>query len=86
MSFIDLDTPIVVVETSYITISKYRFIITDIKLNLEMSYQIFCYGSDDDIKILKTIVGKIEGPEYQAWGTDDSYIENYIRDQVLKLM
>jgi len=72
-----LDEPIVLVKQ----INKYKYQLTDLIPDVSISYQIWCYNSND--VFIKALSGIIEGEEYSNWGEDDNYIENIIRLRVV---
>jgi len=72
-----LDEPIVLVKQ----INKYKYQLTDLIPHVSISYQIWCYNSND--VFIKALNGVIEGDEYSNWGEDDNYIENIIRLRVV---
>lgn len=75
-----LDEPIVVVST--INIGKYRYELMNLIPHLEVSYQVWCYNSNDEF--VKHFTGKIEGDEYSAWGSDDRYLDDLIKLKLIQ--
>lgn len=77
MSYITLDTPII--QTVVKTYTK--FLIKEVKVNINSSATI--------IILLKPLVGDIiskvlemNGDDYNSWGSDDSYIIEFIKQKL----
>lgn len=81
--FANLEEPIVLVETTTSTITKYRYALTEFVPHTEVSFHLYCYDESD--KLVKHIMGKIEGEEYIAWGADDTYIDDLMKAKVSAL-
>jgi hypothetical protein len=81
MSEILLDTPIrklVALEYDRFKIKNF-----DLKLNESVSIIIILYPVNPDHSVeCRTIV--IEGQDYDAWGNDDAYVINFIKNKLLE--
>jgi hypothetical protein len=69
------------VFTQTFQIKKYRFIVFNHFLHKSVSLNIYLMDMNGDI--VHTIPKLIEGEEYGAWGTDDSYLEGIV-DKIVK--
>ncbi len=81
MSEIFLETPI----RKLIALEYDRFKIKnfDLKLNEKVSIIILLYPVNPDHSVeCRTIV--IEGQDYEAWGNDDAYVINFIKNKLLE--
>jgi hypothetical protein len=81
MAEIFLDTPIrklVALEYDRFKIKNF-----DLKLNEKVSIIILLYPVNPDHSVeCRTIV--IEGQDYDAWGNDDAYVINFIKNKLLE--
>jgi hypothetical protein len=78
---VDLENPII-----YSTVKEIKYYIYELNniiTNTSVSYKITCLTEQKEF--VKVLFGVIEGEEYLAWGNDDSYIENLIKQKVLEL-
>jgi len=77
MNKITLDTPKVVVKT----ITYTEFAIKDIKVNLNQTakFIVILYGDETDV-----VEFEMTEQEYAIWGTDDSYIIDYIKQKLIE--
>jgi hypothetical protein len=76
--------PIVDIDGVFIQtfqIKKYNFYVCDIQLHTSITLVI--YLLDNIGNQVHTIHKLIEGEEYDAWGTDDSYLEG-LADKIVK--
>jgi hypothetical protein len=76
-----LDTPI----RKLIALEYDRFKIKDfqLKLNESVSIIILLYPVNPDHSVeCRTIM--IEGADYEAWGNDDAYVINFIKNKLLE--
>jgi len=75
MSKIALDTPKVVTKT----ITYTEFAIKDIIISLNQSarFIVILYGDDTDVVDIE-----MNTQEYQSWGSDDSYVIQFIKDKL----
>jgi len=81
MSEILLDTNLV--KTQVITYNRFKIKNFDLKLNESVSIIILLYPVNPDHSVeCRTIV--IEGADYEAWGFDDEYIINFIKNKILE--
>ena len=69
------------VYTQSFQIKKYRFFVCNLALHKSVSMVI--YLIDIDGREVHSIEKQIEGEEYDAWGTDDTYLEG-IADTYVK--
>jgi hypothetical protein len=78
---IPLDTPI----RKLVALEYDRFKIRnfDLKLNESVSIIILLYPVNPDHSVeCRTIV--MNGADYEAWGTDDAYVINFIKNKLLE--
>jgi len=77
MSKITLDTPKVVTKT----ITYTQFAIKDIiiTLNTSAKFIVILYGDDTDVVEIEMTT-----EEYNLWGTDDSFIIEFIKTKLLE--
>tara|TARA_R100001163_G_C5046584_1_gene183830 strand:- start:747 stop:1025 length:279 start_codon:yes stop_codon:yes gene_type:complete len=75
----NLDEP--VIKTKTYTISNYSFAILSVIPNVKANIQILI--NDDRKETHEVYNCCIEGEEYNAWGNDDTYIEEWIKNYVL---
>ena len=76
-----LDTPI----RKLIALEYNRFKIKDfqLKLNESVSIIILLYPVNPEQSVeCRTI--EIKGPDYEAWGNDDTYVINFIKNKLLE--
>lgn len=64
-------------------IISYTYTLDNIVPNQSVDYKIVCFAINNDV--VKVLIGKIEGDEYLAWGNNDVYIEDIIKQKVLAL-
>ena len=76
-----VDPPITLIETKYIV--KYRYYLYNLILNQEVTI-IIDYNNSQERQIYQSII-RLEGEQYNAWGSDDSYIQNIVLAEVDKL-
>ena len=74
-----LDKP--VIKTLTYTISNYSFAILNVVPNVKANIQILI--NDDEKRTHEIYNCCIEGEEYNKWGTDDTYIEDWIKNYVM---
>jgi hypothetical protein len=74
-----LDEPIT--KTTIDIINNYSFAILSIIPNEKANIQILI--NDDKNETKATYDCSIEGEEYNAWGNDDTYIEDWIKNYVM---
>jgi len=74
-----LDEPIT--KTTIDIINNYSFAILSIIPNEKANIQILI--NDDKNQTKATYDCYIEGEEYNAWGNDDTYIEDWIKNYVM---
>ena len=77
-----LDIPLEVKLIKYIY--SYTYDLGNIISNKSVEYKIVCFT--DTKEVVKVIIGKIEGDEYNEWSDDDKYIENLINQKVLDIV
>jgi uncharacterized HAD superfamily protein len=77
MPIVDIDG----VFTQTFQIKKYNFYVCNIQLHTSITLVISLQDADD--RDIHTIHKIIEGEEYDAWGTDDSYLEG-LADKYVK--
>jgi hypothetical protein len=77
----NFELPISISETKII--AKYKYYLYNLILNQEVTI-IIDYFNNDGRQVYQT-VRKLEGDEYNAWGSDDSYIENIVSLEVEKV-
>lgn len=76
-----IELPISILETKIV--SKYKYYLYNLILNQEVTI-IIDYFNNEGRQVYQTI-RKLVGDEYNAWGSDDSYIENIVSLEVEKL-
>ncbi|QIG59391.1 putative anthocyanidin reductase ((2S)-flavan-3-ol-forming)-like protein [Dishui Lake virophage 6] len=69
---------------STVHISHYSFVVSRVVLHSSAQIVLTLF-SDEDSSFAKSIVFKIEGEEYQKWGSDDSYISELVAAKVASL-
>ncbi|MAU37523.1 MAG: hypothetical protein CMD14_09200 [Flavobacteriales bacterium] len=74
-----LDEPIT--KTTIDIINNYSFAILSIVPNEKANIQILINDDKNETKEVYNCC--IEGEEYNAWGNDDTYIENWIKNYVM---
>ena len=79
-----LQTPLNFTKTESVVATKYDWVLTSLILHHSIELVIFLY--DDLGEVVHQVNRKIEGEEYNNWGTDDSHIENIIQAELDKLM
>lgn len=73
----NFDTPITkVVMTTY---TAFRIVKIDVKLNNSANILVIVYHETDELENFTEYI-EIAGAEYQAWGNDDTYINNFIKN------
>jgi hypothetical protein len=79
-----VDPPIAIIETKYIT--SYTYQLYNFVLNQEVSIMIdyFCLLGSSPRPIYQSII-TLKGEQYNAWGQDDSYIQNIVLADVEKV-
>lgn len=81
MSEIYLDTTLV--KTQVITYDRFKIKNFDLKLNEKVSIIILLYPVNPEHSVeCRTIM--IEGADYDAWGNDDAYVINFIKNKLLE--
>jgi len=65
------------------SISKYKSELCRLILHQEITLIIDLFNDEDNH--IHQIVRKIEGDEYQNWGSDDSYIDTIIQNKINKM-
>lgn len=73
-----------IVEPPIITaieIKRYTYQLIDLIPHTSVQYYIHCYN---DIILVKTIIGLLEGEQYKEWTTDD-WIDRFIKSKVDEL-
>ena len=71
----ELVPPLIITDVKTIT----GFEINQLKVKLNQSAEVFVYLKNGDLIVSSELV-VIEGVDYQAWGSDDMYIVNYINN------
>lgn len=71
------------ITTKTINAHSYTFRIDDIELNEFAILGIYLYDENETFICKKEI--KLEGERYNNWGTDDSYIEGIVKEEIEKL-
>lgn len=76
----ELIPPVIITDVKTIT----SFEINQLQVTLNTSAEIFVYLKSGDNIVASEMI-KIEGADYQAWGSDDEYINifisNYVRNK-----
>lgn len=80
MSDFDIDG----VYTQSFQIKKYRYIVTNLVLHTSITMVILLIDADNTE--VHRIFKQIEGEEYDAWGTDDSYLDKIAEEEVKKIL
>jgi hypothetical protein len=77
MDKITLDTPKVVTKT----ITYTQFVIKDIviRLNNSAKFIVILYGDDTDVVDIE-----MTPAEYEAWGSDDNYVIQFIKTKLVE--
>ena len=71
------------VKTQIITYNRFKIKNFDLKLNESVSIIILLYPVNLEHSVeCRTIV--IEGADYEAWGNDDAYVINFIKNKLLE--
>lgn len=71
-----VEPPKTIVET--ITFNNYRYALSNIIPHTSVNYGIDCF---QDVTLVKSIWGIIEGEQYKEWTTDD-WMDRYIKSIV----
>ena len=71
----ELVPPLIITDVKTIT----GFEINQLKVKLNQSAEVFVYLKNGDLIVSSELI-VIEGADYQAWGSDDVYIVNYINN------
>ena len=79
---IALETPTSFCEIK--TVHSYEYSIMEYVPHTQASYYIRLLGPNGEG--LKNIDGKIDGDDFASWGTDDAYLDNYIKTQVTEFL
>ena len=79
---IPLDNPTAFCEIK--TVHSYEYSIMEYKPHAYATYSIHLLGPNGEG--LKNIDGKIEGDDFANWGTDDAYLDNYIKTKVTEFL
>lgn len=66
------------------TVHSYEYEIMGYVPHTEASYFIRLLGPNGED--LKSISGKIEGDDFANWGTDDTYLDNFIKTKVTEFL
>ena len=77
---IPLDTPIIVVETTTITINKYSYQLINLIPHTSFMYNIWCFHDNTQVKYIS---GLLDGEQYKEWTTDewlDAFIKNKVEE------
>ena len=80
MSDFDIDG----VYTQSFQIKKYRYMVTNLVLHTSVTMVILLIDADNNE--VHRIFKLIEGEEYDAWGTDDSYLDKIAEEEVKALL
>ena len=81
MSEIPLETHIV--KTEVIAYDRFKIRNFDLKLNESVTIIILLYPVNPDHAVeCRTIV--MDGTDYEAWGSDDTYVINFIKNKLLE--
>jgi hypothetical protein len=77
MNRITLDVPKVVTKVNTFT----EFTIKDIRIELNQTakFIIVLYGADNIVDVTEIVMTP---EEYQAWGTDDNYVINFLKTKL----
>lgn len=73
MSFHVVPTPLVSIPPN---IHGFNLVVKSFQLNREITFNVVLFDSAGTPLQVKEVC--ISGDDYQAWGNDDSYVENYI--------
>lgn len=79
---IALDTPTSFCEIK--TVHSYEYNIMDYLPHTQATYHIRLLDSNKHE--LKSISGIIEGDDFANWGTDDTYLDNFIKTKVTEFL
>jgi hypothetical protein len=72
----ELVPPLIITDVNTIT----SFEINSVSVKLNQSAEVLVYLKNSDNVIVASEMVVIEGVDYQAWGSDDQYIVNYINN------
>lgn len=72
----NFDTPITKVVMS--TYTSFRIVKVDVTLNNSANILVIVYHQQDELENFTEIV-QLTGDNYNNWGNDDNYINNYIK-------
>ena len=61
-------------------VNKVDVSITDLKLDESVTVNVLLVGEDGDLIESKNFI--LEGSDYSAWSSDDSYITNYVLEKL----
>lgn len=62
------------------TIVRFSLNITELILNTSATFRVLCYDIDD--KLIDTKFVSIEGTDYVSWGNNDSYVIDFVANQL----
>ena len=79
---IALETPTSFCEIK--TVHYYEYSIMDYQPHTAATYSIRLLDSNK--RDLKSLHGKIEGDDFANWGTDDTYLDNYMKTKVTEFL
>lgn len=71
----ELVPPVIITDVKNIT----GFEINQVHVTLNVSAEVFVYLKNGEDIVASELI-KIEGSDYQAWGSDDQYINIFIND------
>ena len=71
-----IDPPKIIVQT--LNINNYKYCLGNLIPHTSVTYNIDCYH---DSTLVKSIMGVLEGEEYNAWTTDD-WMEDFIKQKI----
>ena len=74
-----VEPPVVIVDT--IKITRYEYVLSDLKPHKSIQYAIYCYN---DNVLVKNVSGLLEGEQYKEWTTDD-WLDTFIKAKVEEL-
>jgi hypothetical protein len=74
----ELNQPVTVTDVKIIT----AFEINNIEVILNTSARLFVYLKNEDKPISSEIIN-IEGLDYQLWGSDDTYITEFVKNYIV---
>ena len=78
---VELTDPITFTKTDLVT--SYVYSIYNYQVHTSAQYTIYLRDASDNT--VKEITGTIEGDTLANWGTDDTYIDNLMQNEVNKL-